>query len=148
MKHPYDYILVIGQSPLELPNTSPPMLRVPSGNTFASSPFPNYPIVAVDSASQAIAQARAKHPYLVILVGDDCQVRSPQIAKQIRQSVHPEGVVIVALTESSESSWPELNEDEDAQADIDGFFVRPLSPEVLDSLNESAIAKKNCGSKS
>jgi DNA-binding NarL/FixJ family response regulator len=122
-----DYILVIGRPSHGLQNTFQ--------NATQTLPCP---VVVANSPDQAIAQAQADHPHLVILSGDHDQTWSPRIARQIRQSVQPEGVVIVALTQSSELSWhPRTN-----SADIDGFFVEPLSVDILSSLAESAIAKK------
>ena len=146
MKQSQDYILVIGQPLLALPGLSASVSQPRAMTTAALQPALDYPVIAVDSPSQAIAQARAEHPYLVILAGDDCQARSPHVVRQIRQSVQPEEVVIVALTESSELSWPDPKGNDEAQADIDGFFVAPLSADVLSALNESAIAQKNCSS--
>jgi DNA-binding NarL/FixJ family response regulator len=121
-----DYILVIGQPSNGLQST------------FQSATQAiDCPVVITNSPDQAIAQAEADHPYLVILSGDANQSWSRQIARRIRQSIQPEGVVIVALTQSSELSWhsPE-------NTDIDGFFVEPLSADILSTLTESAIAKK------
>jgi len=95
------------------------------------------PIVVADSPAQAIATAQMDHPYLVILSGESIQQWSPQIAQQLRQSVQPFGLVIVAITDSSELSW----EVEPRETGLDGFFVEPISPTVLSALNESAIAK-------
>ncbi|MEO0709102.1 MAG: hypothetical protein AAF050_26055, partial [Cyanobacteria bacterium J06649_5] len=61
----------------------------------------NCSVVAVASPQQAVAKAQLNPPYLVILLGDEHQTWSPQIAREIRQSVEPERIVIVALTTSS-----------------------------------------------
>ena len=125
------YILVIGQplKNLERDWDSP----LSAGTNEAT-------VVNAHSPEQAIARAQADHPYLVILSGDACKEWSPAVARQIRQSVQPESVIIVALTESSELSWltPEPSHD------IDGVFVKPLSVDVLRALKTSAIAKKTC----
>jgi DNA-binding NarL/FixJ family response regulator len=122
-----DYILVVGQPSNGLQNTFQ-----------ASTQAIRCPVVITNSPDQAIAQAQSDHPYLVILSGDTNQSWSPQIARRIRQSIQPEGVVIVALTQSSELSWHPHAE----STDIDGFFVEPLSADILSTLTESAIAKK------
>ena len=95
------------------------------------------PMVVADSAAQAIASAQLDHPYLVILSGELVQQWSPHMVDQLRQSVQPKGLVIVAIASSSELSW----EIESQKTGLDGFFVEPISPTVLDVLNESAIAK-------
>ncbi|MEM9091999.1 MAG: hypothetical protein AAGC93_25095 [Cyanobacteria bacterium P01_F01_bin.53] len=127
MKQSSGYILVIGQPLRHLPKS-------PSTENLYT------PVVTATSPEQAIAKAQAEHPHLVIISGDPHQDWSPQVARQIRQSVQPEGVVIVALTESSDLSWSNTTE----SSEIDGVFVKPLSADVLSSLNESAIAKKRC----
>ena len=127
MKQSSGYILVIGQPLMNL-TTSPS-----TENIYT-------PVVTATSPEQAVEKAQAEHPHLVIISGDTHQDWSPQVARQIRQSVQPEGVVIVALTESSDLSWPIATE----STEIDGVFVKPLSADVLSSLNESAIAKQRC----
>lgn len=125
------YILVIGQPLKNLERY---------GDSPLSAEKPQATVINTRSPEQAVAQAEADHPYLVILSGDACQEWSPMVARQIRQSVQPESVIIVALTESSELSWtaPEPSNE------IDGVFVKPLSADVLCALKASAIAKKRC----
>ena len=98
------------------------------------------PVVITESPAQAIAAAQLDHPYLVILSGDSVQQWSPQVVRQLRQSVQPSEVVIVAIINSSETSWGLEPED----TGLDGFFVEPVSPTILSFLNESAIAKYSC----
>ena len=128
MKDSQNYVLVIGAPSTKLPETR------------KLSQTLSCPVVTITSPVQALALAQADPPHLVILSGDDSQTWSPQIARQIKQSVQPEGIVIVAITASSERSWqaPENN------TEIDGFFVEPLSDDVWSTLNESAITKKKC----
>ncbi|MFK8183100.1 MAG: hypothetical protein AB8B99_06970 [Phormidesmis sp.] len=95
------------------------------------------PMVIADSPAQAIASAQIDHPYLVILSGELIQQWSPQMVARLRQSVQPKSLVIVAITDSSELSW----EVEPKDTGLDGFLVEPISPTVLNALNESAIAK-------
>jgi DNA-binding NarL/FixJ family response regulator len=141
MNHSQGYILVIGEltcgdqivpqrAPETAANTAPHAIE----QTLCC------PVVVVDSPEKAVAQAQVEHPYLVILSGDSNQSWSPQVARQIRQTIQPEGVVIVALTDSSELSWAAKPDG----SEIDGFFVKPLSVDILSALNESAIAKKQC----
>lgn len=126
MKQSPGYILVIGQPLMNLTTS-------PTENLYT-------PVVTATDPEQAVAKAQAEHPHLVIISGDTHQDWSPQVARQIRQSVQPEEVVIVSLTESSDLSWSTATE----SPEIDGVFVKPLSADVLSSLNESAIAKQRC----
>lgn len=128
MKDSQNYVLVVGAPSRKLPETK----------SFAQTL--SCPVVTITSPVQALAIAQAAPPHLVILSGDDGQTWSPQIARQIKQSVQPESIVIVAITVSSERSW-QATED---NTEIDGFFVEPLSADILSTLNESAITKKEC----
>ena len=94
-------------------------------------------MVVAESPTQAIAIAQRNRPYLVMLSEKSIQQWSPQIAQQLRQSVQPFGVVIVAVMDSSELSW----QNEPTETGLDGFFVEPISSAVLSALNETAIAK-------
>ena len=129
--HCQDYILVIGQSAKSI--------KEQSAATVIAQEL-NCPVVSIASPWQAIAKAQANPPYLVILSGDEGQTWAPQTAREIKQSVQSQGVVVVALTTSSEHSWA----DDAERAEIDGYFVEPMSADVLSALNESAIAKKKC----
>jgi len=126
MESSQDYILVVGR----------PYKELVAAKAIAQAL--NCAVVAVASPQQAVAKAQLNPPYLVILLGDERQTWAPQIAREIRQSVEPERIVIVALTTSSEPSW-QLKEN---SAEIDGFFVKPISPDVMSTLRDSAIAKK------
>ncbi|MEL7350763.1 MAG: hypothetical protein AAF171_25390 [Cyanobacteria bacterium P01_A01_bin.116] len=136
MKQSPGYILVIGK-PLTAQTTgqtSGHNIGPPNAQTSPAVPA----AIVTASPEQAVAQAKEAHPYLVILSGDARQSWSPQIARQIRRSLAPEGVVIVALNESSELSW-KAEEDNTA---IDGFFVQPLGADILSALHTSAVAKQ------
>lgn len=122
MSPPQDYVLFIGQPPIGL----------------QSNQIVRCPIVIADSVKEAIATAQSHHPYLVILAGDSSQPQLPRIARQIRQCMQPEEVMIVSLTASSDLAW----EPQTGSPEIDGFLVEPLSVDVLSSLNESAMAKQ------
>ena len=125
------YVLVIDHSTSDLQSTAE------ASESILQSL--HCPVVITDSPEQAVAKAQSHHPHLVILSGDVSD-QSPQIAKKIRQSVQPEEVVIVSLSKSSEFSWMS----EPNSVEIDGFFVEPLSVDVLSALNQSAIVKKTC----
>ncbi|MEL6159099.1 MAG: hypothetical protein AAFQ40_13280 [Cyanobacteria bacterium J06623_5] len=136
MEYSQDYILVIGQSSREMLSAAPAVSQ-----TITQAL--NCPVVTMTSPVQAVEKAQVNPPYLVILSDDDGQTWTPNIARQIRQSVGSRSVVIVALTTSSECSWP-LSDNSETHAGIDGFLVEPMSSDILCALHESAIAKKHC----
>lgn len=126
MESSQDYILVVGPLTKEMAAAK------------AIAQALNCSVVTIASPWQAVAEAQNHPPYLVILLGDEGQTWSPQIAREIRQSVEPERIVIVALTTSSVPSW----QCQESSAEIDGFFVEPISLDVMNTLRDSAIAKK------
>lgn len=148
MNYSPGYVLVIGQSAHNLTDRLPDnfqgnlrgSLQSVAADPNALSQSLHCPVVVTDSAEQAVAKAQEHHPHLVILSGNASKDWSPQIVQAIRQSVQPEEVVIVSLSKSSEFSWMP----ESSSSEIDGFFVEPLSVDVLSALNQSAIAKKEC----
>ncbi|MEM8804942.1 MAG: hypothetical protein AAGF01_02700 [Cyanobacteria bacterium P01_G01_bin.38] len=99
------------------------------------SQFP-YSVVIADSTDQAVAQIQQGHPYLVILSGSQHNW-SETVVQRLRETVKPADVTIVALTESSEPSWSPQEE----HPSLDGFLVKPLSKDVLNSVVESARVK-------
>ncbi|MEL7223738.1 MAG: hypothetical protein AAF810_04255 [Cyanobacteria bacterium P01_D01_bin.36] len=120
------------------PATNPPTTSPPNTQNLAKTL--SCPVVTINSPLQALALAQADPPHLVILSGDDGHTWSAQIARKIKQNMQHEGIVIVAITASSDRSWQSTSD----SAEIDGFFVEPVSADVLSSLNESAITKKHC----
>ena len=126
MESSQDYILVVGRPDREVAAARAVAQALQSA------------VVVIASPQQAVVKAQHNPPYLVILVDDDRQVWSPQIAREIRQSIEPERVVIVSLTASSESGWQPCEN----SAEIDGFFVEPISPAVMHTLRDSAIVQK------
>ena len=119
-----DYILLLEQQP-GAAQLAP----------FIVSQLP-YAIVIADSTDQAVAQIQRKNPYLVILSGNQ-HSWSETVVQRLRETVKPADVTIVALTESSESSWSPYEE----HPSLDGFLVKPLSSDVLNSVVESALVK-------
>jgi DNA-binding response OmpR family regulator len=97
-----------------------------------------WPVFVAGSAEQAVAQAHQISPWLVILIGDG-QNWSKSLVEQLRQGSQPKQMTIVALTESTSPRWDHT----DDHPGLDGFFVKPLSSEVLTSLVQSALAKQN-----
>lgn len=93
-------------------------------------------IFIAHSADQAVARIKQSIPYLVILSGAH-KNWSPALINRLRETVKPLGTTIVALTQSHEPSWSPQED----HPGIDGFFVEPLSQDVLTLLVESAVAK-------
>lgn len=93
-------------------------------------------VFVAHSADQAVARIEQDIPYLVILSGT-CQNWSPSFVNRLRETVKPLGTTIVALTQAHEPSWSPQEE----HPGIDGFFVEPLSQDVLHLLVKSAVAK-------
>lgn len=99
------------------------------------SQFP-YPIIIAGSTDQAVAQIQRENPCLVILSGSQ-QNWSETVVQRLRETVKPADVTIVALTEPNEPSWSPQEE----HPSLDGFLVKPLSSDVLNSVVESALVK-------
>ncbi len=98
-----------------------------------------YPVFIANSAEQAVDRALRTPPSLVILVGDDAQHWSAPLVEQLRRNTGIANLTIVALTNSSSPQWNHLEE----TPGLDGFLVKPLSSEILNSLVESAFARRN-----
>ena len=128
MKQSQNYVLIVGD---------------PSGAPLATESMSqtlSCPVIAATSPTQALALAQSAPPHLVILSGDDGITWSHSIVRQLRKSIQTNSVMIVAVTGSSEPSWLPREDN----PEIDGFFVEPISADVLSTLNESAITKKRC----
>lgn len=93
-------------------------------------------VFVAHSTDQAVARIEQSIPYLVILSGT-YQNWSPAFVERLRETVKPLGTTIVALTQAHEPSWPPQED----HPGIDGFFVEPLSQDVLQLLVKSAVAK-------
>lgn len=96
-------------------------------------------VYVADSFEQAVHRAAQFPPYLIILAGGN-QSWSQTLVRRLRQAMNTAGVTIVALTDSNAPSWF-YQED---NPELDGFLVRPLNPDVLTSLVQSAMAKQSC----
>ena len=97
-------------------------------------------VYVADSFEQAVHRAAQMPPYLVILAGSNKSSWSQRLARRLRQAMNTAGVTIVALTDSDAPSW--FHQEENPE--LDGFLVRPLTPDVLSSLVQSALAKQAC----
>lgn len=126
MLFPQDYVLVLDEQQrwsrhVDLPLTSD-----------------QYAFVVASSVEHAIEQARQVAPCLVILVGEDHASLKNQV-HALRDSTREIPMTIVALTESA---YPKWQPEKDA-LDPDGFLVKPLTDDVLNSLVQSAIIKQS-----
>lgn len=99
-----------------------------------------YPVYVASSTEQAVKRVRQAPPCLVILVGNNFQDWSPPLVSHLRQNTYTADMTIVALTDSTSPQW---NHQEDYPG-LDGLLVKPLGPDVLRSLVESAFARRVC----
>jgi DNA-binding NarL/FixJ family response regulator len=94
-------------------------------------------VVLTSSFEQVVAKAKQAAPCLVILAGDDQSWVKSKV-HTLRQSTQAHQSTILALTDSTQPNW----EPQEAASDLDGFLVRPLSADVLTSLIQSALIKR------
>lgn len=126
MKFPQDYVLVLDEQKRFPARPELPSLR----NKYA--------FVVATSAEDAIAEAQAKNPCLVILVGENQSWFESQV-RVLRQASRTPPMTIVALTESESPRW----QSSDRSLDPDGFLVQPLTDDILVSLVQSAVIKQS-----
>lgn len=124
MSTPQGYVLLLGASGEE------------SGPVYHLLLQHQYSVFIASSTAQAVARIAESSPCLMILLGNR-QHWSPTVVKHLRQQVQSTEVTIVALTELSGTSWSPRED----YADLDGFFVTPISDDVLTSVLESALVK-------
>ncbi|NEP16404.1 MAG: hypothetical protein F6J97_05800 [Leptolyngbya sp. SIO4C1] len=124
MNAPQSYILLLGQQH-----------DIAQAMQVSLGPLP-CTVIAVHSIDQALAQMQQNHPSLVILSGSQ-QNWSETLVQSLRNRVKPADVTIVALTEPDEPRW---SSQEDPSG-LDGFLVKPLSGDILNSLLQSALVK-------
>ncbi len=125
MAPPSPYVLIVDETPHRPPLRELPITQSPCSVYVASSP------------EQAIAQAQEALPCLVILVGHDHTWVAQQL-QRLRRSPQTLEMPIMALTEAPWPTWePQAN-----RPDVDGFLVKPLTPDVLHSLVASALVQQ------
>ncbi len=91
------------------------------------------------SEEQAVVQARERPPFLIILAGDHLSWSQGLLCNlRTRAGAYP--VTLVALTDFHAPSWVYQEEN----PGFDGFFVSPISSEVLSSLVQSAYTRQAC----
>jgi DNA-binding NarL/FixJ family response regulator len=125
MKSSQSYVLVLGQ-----PSDDLQMLE-------ALLEHLSCPMVFASSADQVVAKASQAAPYLVILAGDG-QNWSQAVVNDLRSVANTYKTTIVALTDCHAPNWMHQEEN----PGVDGFFVKPLSRDVLTSLVQSAWARQ------
>ncbi|MCU0549907.1 MAG: hypothetical protein MUC48_11220 [Leptolyngbya sp. Prado105] len=91
----------------------------------------------VNTADQALAKVSQKPPCLIILQE---HLRSQSLIHQLRRIGHADRTTLVIVTETDSPSW--LHQEQ--HPDVDGFLVKPLSPDVIFSLIHSASARQYC----
>lgn len=97
------------------------------------------PVEVVCSTDQAMTRARQLPPCLVILAGNQ-QYWSKSSISRFRHVADRSGMTIVALTDFHAPSW--LRQEDNPG--VDGFLVKPLSGDVLNSLLQSAWVRQAC----
>lgn len=98
-------------------------------------------LVAVSTLDQAITHLKQRPPYLVILSGSRAH-DSLGVVYRLRETAKPAEVTIVALTETHDPRWSPQED----HPGLDGFLVKPLSADVLNSVIASALAKTGLNS--
>lgn len=124
-----DYVLILDEQQQVSPRPDLP-LETDRCDVFVASSF-----------EQAVARAKQAAPCLVILAGDDQRWVQTQV-HTLRQSTQAHEATILALTESTHPNW----EPHEETPDLDGFLVKPLTTEVLTSLVQSALIKREYSS--
>ena len=96
------------------------------------------PLVVASSVEQAMAKAKQAPPYLLILIGAQ-QSWSQPLVHQFRGLADRCGITIVALTDVHAPSW--LRQEDNPG--VDGFLVKPLNPDILTSVVQSAWVRQS-----
>jgi AmiR/NasT family two-component response regulator len=97
------------------------------------------PFMVTNSTSHMLQAVREAPPCLLILAGGH-QHWSTGLIHQLRSVAGIGASTIVALTDIHAPSWPRHDEN----PGIDGFLVKPLEPEVLTTLVQSARVRQTC----
>lgn len=97
------------------------------------------PVRVASSTEQIMETARELPPCLVILGGHQRNWSQP-LVRQFRNTAALRWATIVALTDCHTPSWCHQEDN----PGLDGFLVKPLSPEILTSLVQSAWARHAC----
>ncbi|NEQ95680.1 MAG: hypothetical protein F6K30_02930 [Cyanothece sp. SIO2G6] len=127
MNNSPDYVLVLEQQP------SHDSYKLAKLLNLWRSPF-----VIAKSTAQVLNSIRDLSPCLVILIGN--HNKWPRhFSHQLRVEANLLGYTILALTDATAPNWPE-HEDPSI---FDGFLVKPLSFDVLDSILQAAQARRS-----
>lgn len=125
MKPPHSYVLVLNHQSDDLH-----MLQ-------ALLELLRCPLIVTSSTDQAMQKMSQSPPYLVILVGN-YHYWSKSLINDLRDNASKVKVTIVALTDVHAPNW--LRQEENPG--VDGFLVKPLSPDVMSSVVQAAWAKQ------
>ncbi len=97
------------------------------------------PMVIANSADQVMAKISQSPPYLVILAGN-LQALSQNWVSDLRTTADVFGITLLALSDRHAPDW--VHQDENPG--FDGFLVKPISDDVLNSLVQSARVRQTC----
>jgi CheY-like chemotaxis protein len=97
------------------------------------------PMVIANSADQVMATINQSPPSLVILAGNP-QTLSQTWVSDLRTIADLFGITLLALSDCNAPSW--IHQDENPG--FDGFLVKPISDDVLNSLVQSARVRQTC----
>lgn len=122
-----DYILVLEQQPSQDSRLLSMLL-----DAWRS------PLVIASSTAQVLDRIRYLPPSLVILIGNH-ETWPHQFSRQLRVEANVFGCTILALTDAASPSWPEQED----RSLFDGFLVKPLSSDVLNSVLQTAQARRS-----
>ncbi len=102
----------------------------------------NDSVVVAYSPDQAMAYLKERLPYLVILMEHRPDYADPLVKKLrfVADQQHAGNTMIIALTDVNDPSW--LPQDENPG--FDGFLVKPLTGDILNSLVQSAWIRREC----
>ncbi|MGK7890790.1 MAG: hypothetical protein AB4042_15770 [Leptolyngbyaceae cyanobacterium] len=122
-----DYVLMLEQQPSRESHNLARLM-----NAWRS------PFVIAKSTAQVLSSFQDLSPCLVILIGNHNNWPR-QFSQQLRVDANLLGCTILALTEAAAPNWPEYED----PSIFDGFLVKPLSFDILDSIIQVAKARRS-----
>ncbi|WP_448560760.1 hypothetical protein [Trichothermofontia sp.] len=96
-------------------------------------------VMVVSSLEEAVQQVNQAVPCLLILAGGQ-SVWHTSIVQRFRSLTNDCGMTIVVVSESHAPRWTR----QDNSMGIDGYLVKPITGEILNSLIQSAWARQVC----
>lgn len=122
------YILVLGQSAEDFQW----LYGLPEGMVQCS-------VIMVSSLEEAVQQVNHAVPCLLILASGQ-SVWHTSIVQRFRNLADDCGMTIVVVSESHAPRWSR----QEHNLGIDGYLVKPITGEILNSLIQSAWARQVC----